>query len=760
MRISNQMSPQTLERQARGELLADGGSLTDYLPIRDYARILYRRKWLILAIVAVALFVAVAINRTTTPVYQARATLQIDVGANILGFDRPLLPLDQRDWMRELPTQLAILQSRELARMAREQLQRARTASTPADQSPAANVNGGPAPQPQSASDHPLPSVGQIVAGRSVSAVKDTRLVNVSFRSTDPVLTASVANALAQAYLQQNLRLRSQTSGDASESLTKLVEEQKKRVAESESALQRFREQHRADALFTDQLGAEQQNIVVQQLGQLQAEVTKAQTETIAKEALYRQVVAANGEQAALEAIPAIASNAHIQGLKQELATSQRLLGQASKELGVLNPDLIKLQEGMQNTERRLRTEIFNLARAIQNDFEAARAREGAVARALNRQQAEVRTLNSKAAEYSAIEREATTNRDVLDKLQQREREASLAGALESGNVRIVEWAEVPTSPALPRKTRNLTVALVSGGTFALALVFGLQLFNTRVTSTDDVKRHLQIPVLGILPRVPALQGLFLGNGTSAQFHELIQGIRTNLLMTRDLATGRVLLVTSAEPGEGKSMASANLAASFARLKQRVLLIDTDMRNPRLHEVLDETQQPGLSDVLVGKVTTPVFRKTKVPGVWLLPAGTPSRNPADLLGSQRLNELVQSVRPYFDWIVLDSPPVLAVTDPCLIAQAASAVLLVVDCGRTNREVASAALERLDAVNANVVGVVLNRAILEPDDDSYLPYYHRDYPTYDSQQEDTFSPPELPAGVLTESAAPMAPKANS
>src|SRR5688572_15837357 len=762
MRIPNQMSPQIPERRSRGELLADDGSLTDYLPLRDYARILYRRKWLILVIVGVAVSIAVAINRTATPVYQARATLQIDVGANILGFDRPLLPLDQRDWMRELPTQLAILQSRELARLAREQLQRSPAASVPSGGIPAAAVAGSAASPPQSARDRPVPSVQQIVAGRSVSAVKDTRLVNVAFRSTDPALTAGVANALAQAYVQQNLRLRSQTGGEASESLAKLVEEQKKRVAESESTLQRFREQHRADALFTDNLGVEQQNIVVQQLGQLQAEVTKAQTDSIAKEALYRQVVAAKGEQGALETIPAIASNAHIQGLKSELATSQRALGQASKELGDLNPDLIKLREGVQNTERRLRTEIFNLARGIQNDFEAAQAREGAVVRALNRQQAQVRALNSKAAEYSALERETTTNREVLDKLQQREREASLAGALESGNVRVVEWAEVPTSPALPRKRRNLTVAVVSGGTFALALVFGLQLFNTRVTSTDDVKRHLQIPVMGIVPRVTARegQGLFLADGAPAQFHELIQGIRTNLLMTPDLATGRVLLVTSAEPGEGKSMASANLAVSFARLKQRVLLIDADMRKPRLHEMLEVTQEPGLSDVLVGKVTTPVFRKTKVPGLWLMPTGTVARNPADLLGSQRLNEVVQSVRPYFDWIVLDSPPVLAVTDPCLIAQAASGVLLVVDCARTNREVASAALERLDAVNANVVGVMLNRAILEHDDDSYLPYYHREYPSYSSQQDETFSPPELPAGVLTESAAPTAPKANS
>ena len=752
------MSAHAFEPQTSGEVSRDEGSLTDYLPIRDYARILYRRKWLILAIMAVALAVGVVINRTATPLYQSRATLQIDVGANVLGFDRPLLPLDQRDWMRELPTQLAILQSRELARMAHEQLQRARSASVASDQSPNLQAVGAPASLAQPLGDRPLPTVQQIVAGRSVSAVKDTRLVNVSFRSTDPVLTAVVANALAQAYLQQNLKLRSQASGDASESLTKFVEEQKKRLGESESALQRFREQHSADALFTDNLGVEQQNIVVGKLAQLQTEVTRAQTETIAKEALYQQVVAANGDQEALEAIPEIASNEHILTLKRELANSQRLLGEASKELGELNPDLIRLQEGMRNTERKLRAEIFNLARAFENDFKAASSREAAVVRALNRQQSEVRALNSKAANYTALERETKSNREVLDKLLQRERETSLAGALESGNVRIVEWAEVPSEPALPRKRRNLTVALVSGGTFALALVFGLQLFNTRVTSTDDVKRHLQLPVLGIVPRVTAKgHGPFLGDGAPAQFQEFIQGIRTNLLMHPDLATGRVLLVTSAVPGEGKSTMAANLAASFARLKQRVLLIDADMRNPRLHEMLEQTQHPGLSDVLVAKVSKPVFRKTKVPGLWLLPAGTVTRNPADLLGSERLKELVESLRPYFDWIVLDSPPVLAVTDPCLIAQAASAVLMVVDCGRTDRDVASAALERLGTVRANVAGVMLNRAILESDDDSYLPYYHRDYQTY--EQEETFTPPELPP-ALTEPAAPMAPRTNS
>ena len=188
---------------------------------------------------------------------------------------------------------------------------------------------------------------------------------------------------------------------------------------------------------------------------------------------------------------------------------------------------------------------------------------------------------------------------------------------------------------------------------------------------------------------------------------------------------GRTLLVTSAEPAEGKTVSAANIALLLARLNQRVILIDADLRNPQLHEVFGEGQEPGLADVLTGTTTSGVFRKTKAPGLWLMPAGSATGNPSDLLGSVGFNELIQDLRKRFDWIVLDSSPVLAVTDPCLIARAVSGVLLVVDCWRTRREVAAAAVERLDSVQANVVGAMLNRVVLNGRGKSYLPYYHRD-----------------------------------
>jgi capsular exopolysaccharide synthesis family protein len=259
----------------------------------------------------------------------------------------------------------------------------------------------------------------------------------------------------------------------------------------------------------------------------------------------------------------------------------------------------------------------------------------------------------------------------------------------------------------------------------------------------------LRIRVLGVVPRVKPQNGRaspLLGNEVPGQFAEMLRGVRTNLVLAPELGVGHTLLVTSSEPSEGKTTSAANIAVSLARLRQRVLLIDADLRKPRLHEMFGEDQKPGLADVLSGKTSSRDFRKTKVSGLWLMPAGTPLRNPADLLGSPRFTKLIEELRAHFDWIVLDSPPVLAVADPCMIARVASGVLLVLDCGRTSRDVAAAAVQRLEAVSAPILGAMLNRVVLDGRGESYLPYYHRSYQAYYPQDENNLLPSELPPAV--------------
>ena len=726
-------------------------SATDYLSLHDYLRIISRRRWLIAGIMAVGLSAGAWYNWRTVPVFEAQATVQIDMDLNVLGTDRPLVPLDQRDWMSDfLPTQLAILESRELARLAHNQLGRS-DGSSPGSTDVPITPNEDPALRsPNIGASEPrtarVPTVNEIIGGRTVSLVPETRLVSIGFRATDPDLSSDVANALARAYLQRNFESKVNATGEAADWLVKQVEEQRKLVAESEAALQQYRSEHGADALLENESGVQQQNIVVQKLAELQAAETEAKTVTIQKEAQYRQVAAALANHERLDTVPAIASDLHLQALKTELATLQRQLAQSSKELGERHPEIIKLQGAVQNVERNLQNELFNAARALQNDFEAAQARERGLSAALRRQEAEVQELNGKAVLYTALEREATTNREVLDSLLQRSREAALARQLQTTNIRIVDWAEVPEEPVLPRKERTMLIAGFGSGFFALAAIFLLELFNTRLRSPEEVKQYLHIPVVGVVPQIKAEGGrasLLLGNGPPAQFAELFQAVRTRLLLAPELAIGRTLMVTSAEPAEGKTVSAANIALLLARLNQRVIVIDADLRNPQLHEVFGEEQEPGLADVLMGKTTNGVFRKTKFPGLWLMPAGSASGNPSDLLGSVGFSELIQDIRNRFDWIVLDSSPVLAVTDPCLIARVVSGVLMVVDCGHTTREVAAAAVERLDSVQANLVGAMLNRVTLESRGKSYLPYYHRDYKTYYPQQEGRFRLPELP-----------------
>ncbi len=670
MRRLSEIDGHVLPEAAAGGALpnrnAGTGDVSDYLNLRDYLRILNKRRWILIAFFALGLAAALLYNWTATPLFESRATVQIDADPNVLALDRPLV--DQRDWAREyIPTQIGVLQSRQLARLVHERLKAS-----------AASSDGG-----SHQSTARIPSVGAIVAGRNVSEVRDTRLIRIGFRSADPEMAAIVANTLAQTYVQQNVKYKTSATGEASDWLSEQVEQQRKLVQESEAALQRYREEHGADALFADREGTERQNIVVQKLEDLQSQVTRAKAATIEKEAVYRQLLAVQGNKEALETLPAIASSEYIQALKTELSTLRRQLQQASEELGELHPERIKLEGAVRDADRKVQVEISNILQAMRNELAAARAAERALVMALERQKGEVQTLNAKAVQYTALEREATSNREVLDKLLQRSSEAALARELQSTNIRIVDAAEVPELPVFPRKERNIALALTGSGGLALGLVFLLEIFDRRVSSPDDVRRHLRVSVLGVAPQVKAHDGhasLLLSDGPSPQFTELLHGLRTNLVLSPELSSSHTLLVTSSEPGEGKTMTASNVAVSLARLNQRVLLIDADLRKPRLHEVFGVEQRPGFSDVLTAGATHEAFWKTKVEGLWVMPAGSSCPNPADLLASERFETVIDGLKSQFDWIVLDSPPVLAVTDPCLIGRVATGVLFVVGSG--------------------------------------------------------------------------------
>ena len=280
-------------------------------------------------------------------------------------------------------------------------------------------------------------------------------------------------------------------------------------MQQSEAALQQYRQEHGADVLG-DQQSAGRQSIVLQKLGELQEAVTRARAETIEKEAQAAQLASIEASGQPIDTLPAIGSNSFIQGLKTDLTGMQQKLAQASENLGERHPEIIKLRGAVENADRKLRSELAKAMAAIRNDRDSARARERALTEALERQKTAAQDLNAKSVEYTSLEREAEANREQLDKMLQRAREAILARDVPSASSRILDRAEVPSEPVLPRKNRNLAMGAIGGGVLALALVFLLEIFNNRVSSPDDVTRHLRLPVLGVTPQVKSLDGRYI----------------------------------------------------------------------------------------------------------------------------------------------------------------------------------------------------------------------------------------------------------
>jgi capsular exopolysaccharide synthesis family protein len=395
---------------------------------------------------------------------------------------------------------------------------------------------------------------------------------------------------------------------------------------------------------------------------------------------------------------------------------------------------MIKLNTAIGTTEAKLQGEILKVVQSVKNEFLSAQAQEHQLAGALEQKKSEALALSSKGIDYAVLKREAESNNLIYNTLLQRAKETGVSAELKTSNIRVVDSAETQQIPIRPKKMIDLLLALFGGGLLAAGLAFFFEYIDNRIKSPDEIKAHLGLPFLGLIPaiKLDSHSGAspMINNGVPANFAEAFRTVRTNVLFSSAEEGGRSLVVTSTAPGEGKTLVATNVAMALAQAGQRVLLVDADMRRPRVHEVFDMSQQPGLSNLLTGNCkASESVRKSATPGLWVLSAGDNPPNPAELVGSHRFKDLLASLTAHFDWVIIDSPPVLAVTDAALAAHRASGVLFVIGSEMTSRNTAMAALEQIQSAKAKVVGAVLNRVNVERNSYYYSHYYHRNYSNY-------------------------------
>jgi capsular exopolysaccharide synthesis family protein len=711
----------------------------------DYFRVLHKRRWTAMTAFLLMFGTITVYSFMATPIYSAKVQILIDnENPNVVKFEEVY---DQNKTSNDYyQTQYRILQSRLLARRT---LEAEALWSHPLFASDPSSTGGSlnpidwarytvrtigeyfnsvpPADSGSQESATQSQAIDNLLRHTGVTPVRNSRLVDLSFRSPDAVLSARVANSLAKQYIEQNLESKFLATREATDFLNARTAEQRKLLEQSEQALQRYREKTGAVAL------EDRQNIVVQRLADLNAAVTKARTERIEKESIYNQIRAIQANRSAVDTFPAILNNAFIQQLKGQLNELQRQQGQLSEKLGARHPEMVKVQSAIETTEKRIQTEIERVVQALRNDFLAVQASEKSLQASLDQQRAEAQDLNRASIQYGVLQRDATSNQSLFTGLLERSRETGISGELKTSNIRIVDQAEVPRSPSSPNKTNNLLLGLFGGAFLGIGLAFFFEYLDGRIKQPEEIRTQLGLPFLGMVPAFVAKETVgppLLGNGMPAEFNEAFKGVRTNILFSSAEEGPKSILITSTGPGEGKSVVSANVAMSLALAGQRVLLIDADMRRPKSHEFFGISQEPGLSNVIVGdSKASETVKRSFAPNLWILPAGKIPPNPAELLGSKRFKEFTNSLADHFEWIVIDSPPVMAVTDASVLAHSVTGVIFVVASDMTSKGAARAALEQLDSAKAKYIGAILNRVDVRRNAYYYGHYYRRSYQAY-------------------------------
>ncbi len=567
--------------------------------------------------------------------------------------------------------------------------------------------------------------VSAFVSRVEVNPVRGSRLVYVTFTAMEPKFAAEAVNTLVDEYVEQNLQVRVRSSQNMLDWLANEIQKQQAKVRQSEQALSDYRDKQ--NALSLD----DKQNIVTQRLTQLNDAMIAAKTKKVQREALYNQVRAMAGTTTP-DAIPAIAQNPQIASLKNQIADLQQQRATLAEKYGDKWPAVQTVNTKLVEARTQLDAETARALQSIKNDYDTAVLEERTLIANLEAAKTDAQELSRKSVGYNVMEREAKSNRQVYESLLARDKELSVASNSRANNVRVIDRAEVPKSPVTPGGRRTWLLSLAVGLALAVFVAFGLDYMNDTIKTPEDVTGRLKLPFLGLVPVVRGdKHPVLTSSHVPHDFGEAFRSLRTSLIARYPGEGTKIITVTSAQPLEGKTTTAANIAMALAYGGSRVLLLDADMRRPGLHRPLRLTNERGLSQVLIGQARVrDVIQRTVDPNLLAITAGKTPPNPSELLASERMKTLLANLsHGPFDWIIIDTPPVLAVTDAVILAPLVSGVTFVVGAEMTRRRLAERALETITNSHPKMTAVVLNKVDFERNKYYYSRYYGHQYKNY-------------------------------
>ena len=725
----------------------------EQIDLRDYLRVILKRRWTIITVFAVMVITVTIHAYTATPIYEATIRLIIDKeNPNVVSIQEVMaVDASGTDYYQ---TQYKIIESRSVARevIKRLHLDESEEFFPKPKDDLISNLKRSiqetlsfwidsvvsllktdkvtSVISEQYDSDFEL--VSTFVNRVKVEPIRNSRLVDVKFQTKDPVLATKIANTLARAYIDQNLETRLKAIRDAVKWLHTRIQEERKRVEKTEQLLLQYKERYNIVTDFSDDV----ETITAQKLARLNEEVVKAETKRVEEETRYKQAMALSGTPDMLDSIPEVLENELIRQIKTMEVELYQRMSELSKKYGQKHPQMVAIGSELKTLQKRKNQEVQRVINSLRNEYKVAQARENSIKAALSKQKRESLDLNQKAIDYGVLQRDVESARQMYELLINRFKETALTADMKTGNIRVIDRAEVPKEPVKPRKRLNILLAIIVGLVTGTGLAFFFEYLDNTIKLPEDIKRHLNIPYLGPVPaiamdsdgkydgEIPELVTMSSPKSTSS---EAYRGIRTSILFSSAENQPQVLLVSSAGPGEGKTITTTNLAITMAQSGSKVIILDCDMRRPKIHKLFGLSREKGMSNILVGGCNVEeAITHTHIPNLDVIPCGPVPPNPSEILGSGRMADLLDRLRKHCARIIIDSPPITAVTDAVVLAKFADGLVLVISAGETPREIIQNGLGQLRSVNAHVLGAVLNGVEMGRDSTYYYQYYYYYY----------------------------------
>jgi succinoglycan biosynthesis transport protein ExoP len=772
MSQDNRLMPLPAVDRALDRPLSDVGQARSYGPaasepsqLRDYLFIVLKRKWLILSLcLVVTSLVAIQMFRQPS-IYEAVATIRIEEGKKSI-LQTPGLVLNAQPDANFWGTQVKLLESPALARQVALTLDLQHNPTFFGAQSQGGifsalrrmvsndKQNAKPAPPPKGLAvvdeaklkEDPLtpeelaalePFEDAIIGGEQVEGVVGTNLFLIKFRHTDPDMAQKVANAIADVFRTNNIQRATQNSSEAEDILTREIADYQAKIRHDTEALFNYAREKNLPPTTDSVL-----NVQGQRYSDLSKQLLEAENERKEAQAIYLSAKATSDK----FSIPEVQKSTRITALQERISSLKEK--QAALEVTYTKewPEVKKIQVSIERLEGEIEKAANDAIIGLQKQYEAAQAHENSVRERYLEQRGITNQQTRDQIEMTEYMQRLETNKQYLNTLLQKQREVQIAQGDRGSEVSIENYSRVPRSPVGPPRLRNVIIALVLSLVAGIGLAFLLDFLDDTVKSIDDVDRYVHLPALALIPNgrggarlkgiAPSAPGpgestaLAMLDDVRSPIAESYRHLRTSLLLSSAGQPPKTILVTSSQPSEGKTTTAINTAFMLAQTGAEVLIIDCDLRRPRLHAQFEVANSKGLTTWLSGERDLNNLLQTcpKTPNLKILTSGPVPPNPAELLGSEEMRRLLAQLCERFAHIIIDSPPAISFTDASILSTMVDGVMLVVHGGRSSRAVVRRAKQQLLDVGAHIFGVVLNNVKLETQDYYYSGYYSNYYST--------------------------------